>query len=45
MHMLLFVAVGGTGGYTYAWNDAGAQTTACASNIVAGTYDVTVTDA
>ena len=39
------VAVGGTGAYTYAWNDIGAQTTACASNIVAGTYDVTVTDA
>ena len=39
------VAVGGTGAYTYAWNDVGAQTTACASNIVAGTYNVTVTDA
>lgn len=39
------VPVGGTGVYTYAWNDAGAQTTACASNIVAGTYNVTVTDA
>jgi len=36
---------GGTGAYTYAWDDAGLQTTSCASNIIAGTYNVTVTDA
>jgi len=40
------VATGGTSAtdYSYAWNDAGSQTTACASNIIAGSYDVVVTD-
>lgn len=36
---------GGTGAYTYSWNTSPAQTTATASNIPAGTYQVTVTDA
>ncbi len=34
---------GGTTPYTYLWNDG--QTTATASNLTAGTYNVTVTDA
>ncbi len=40
------LAVGGTGAYTYSW-DAGAtgQNTATASNLPAGTYSVTVSDA
>ncbi len=33
---------GGTAPYTYIWNDG--QTTAIASNLIAGTYTVTVTD-
>ena len=37
-------AFGGTPAYTYLWNDAGAQTTATAAGLVAGTYEVTVTD-
>jgi gliding motility-associated-like protein len=36
---------GGTGPYTYKWNDPLAQTTATASNLTAGAYTVTVTDA
>lgn len=36
---------GGTGPYTYQWDDPAAQTTATASNLAAGTYMVTVTDA
>ncbi|MEZ4827606.1 MAG: T9SS type A sorting domain-containing protein [Bacteroidia bacterium] len=36
---------GGTGPYTYAWNDPNAQTSATASGLAAGTYAVTVTDA
>ena len=35
---------GGTTPYVYQWNDALAQTTACASNLVANCYTVTVTD-
>ncbi len=39
-------AVGGTPPYTYLWDaGAGNQTTACAINLAAGTYSVTVTDA
>jgi hypothetical protein len=38
-------AGGGTPPYTYLWNDAGAQTTATATGLGAGTYMVTVTDA
>ena len=38
-------ATGGTGPYTYLWNDAGAQTTACATALPAGSYSVIVTDA
>lgn len=38
------VATGGTPGYTYTWGPSG-QTTATATNLPAGTYDVTVTDA
>ena len=36
---------GGTAPYTYLWDDSNAQATALASNLVAGTYCVTVTDA
>lgn len=36
---------GGVSPYTYLWNDPAAQTTATASNLVAGTYAVTITDA
>ena len=39
------LATGGTGPYTYQWNDINAQTTATASNLCPGTYQVTVTDA
>ncbi|MDC6470941.1 lectin-like protein, partial [Flavobacteriales bacterium] len=35
---------GGTPNYTYLWNDILAQTTATATNLVAGTYSLTVTD-
>ncbi|SDB24873.1 SprB repeat-containing protein [Flavobacteriaceae bacterium MAR_2010_188] len=37
-------ASGGTGAYTYLWNDGSAQTTATASNLAPGTYNVRVTD-
>lgn len=36
---------GGTSPYTQIWDDPGTQTTLCASNIPAGTYNVIVTDA
>lgn len=36
---------GGTTGYTYSWNTSPAQTTATASNLGAGSYNVTITDA
>lgn len=36
---------GGTPGYTYQWSTTPAQTTATATNLAAGTYTVTVTDA
>lgn len=38
-------AQGGTGNLSYSWNTVPPQLTATASNIPAGTYDVTVTDA
>lgn len=38
------VASGGTPGYTYLWNDPGAQTTLTAVGLLAGTYRVIVTD-
>jgi hypothetical protein len=38
-------ANGGKSPYTYAWNTSPAQTTQTATNLVAGTYIVTVTDA
>ncbi|WBM73112.1 gliding motility-associated C-terminal domain-containing protein [Saprospira grandis] len=38
-------ATGGTGTYTYQWDDAAAQTTATASGLVAGPVCVTITDA
>jgi len=38
------VASGGTPGYTYLWNDPGTQTTPTATGLLAGSYDVTVTD-
>jgi len=37
-------AQGGTPGYTYLWNDPQGQTTAEASNLSPGNYQVTVTD-
>jgi hypothetical protein len=39
------VASGGTSPYTYLWDDAGAQTTATATGLVGGNYNVIVTDA
>ncbi|MBL4577658.1 MAG: SprB repeat-containing protein, partial [Flavobacteriales bacterium] len=36
---------GGTGAYTYNWDDPSLQTTATAAGLAAGTYNVTVTDA
>lgn len=36
---------GGTSPYTYLWDDPGSQTTSTASNLGAGTYTVTITDA
>lgn len=36
---------GGTPGYTYLWDDPFAQTTQTATNLAAGTYNPTVTDA
>ncbi|MCW3103600.1 MAG: hypothetical protein JWO09_2040 [Bacteroidetes bacterium] len=38
-------ATGGTPPYAFLWSDAGAQTTATATGLCAGTYSVTVTDA
>ena len=35
---------GGTTPYTYLWNDSLSQTTATATNLVSGSYSVTVTD-
>ena len=37
--------IGGTLPYTYSWNDGGSQNTATATNLAAGEYTVTVTDA
>ena len=39
------IVSGGTGPYTYQWDDPAAQTTATASNLCPGTYTVVVTDA
>ncbi|RDI14638.1 SprB-like repeat protein, partial [Flavobacterium sp. AG291] len=38
-------ATGGTGSYSYSWNTTPVQTTATASNLTAGNYTATVTDA
>ena len=38
-------AFGGTGAYTYLWDDPGTQTTATATGMCLGTYNVTLTDA
>ena len=38
------VASGGTPAYTYSWNTSPVQTTATATGLAAGTYNVTVTD-
>lgn len=38
------IASGGTAPFTYAWNDLSSQTTPTATNLPAGTYEVTVTD-
>jgi hypothetical protein len=42
---LSITASSGVGPYTFLWNDPAAQTTAQASELAAGTYTVTVTDA
>jgi gliding motility-associated-like protein len=42
---LAATASGGTPGYTYAWDDPAAQTTATATGLTAGTYNIVVTDA
>lgn len=39
------MASGGAGGYSYQWDDAGNQTTATATDIPAGIYEVIVSDA
>jgi gliding motility-associated-like protein len=40
------IAIGGTGsGYTYSWSTTPAQNTAAASDLCAGTYTCTITDA
>ena len=39
------VASGGTGSYSYKWNNPGMSTTATISNLSPGTYTVTITDA
>ena len=39
------IPTGGSSGYTYAWSTSPVQTTATATNLTAGTYTVTVTDA
>jgi len=41
----LVSATGGTGAYTYSWHLVPPQTTSSVSNLAAGTYTVTVTDA
>ncbi|MFH1321906.1 MAG: PKD domain-containing protein [Bacteroidota bacterium] len=44
--IVMVTASGGTGQYTYLWDPpAGGQTTAMATGLSAGTYNVTVTDA
>ncbi len=40
----MVTAGGGTPAYTYLWSDAGSQTNATATGLIAGTYTVTVTD-
>lgn len=39
------VVSGGTPGYTYLWDDPGAQTTPTATGLTAGAYQCTITDA
>ncbi|MGB1315745.1 MAG: choice-of-anchor L domain-containing protein [Chitinophagales bacterium] len=39
------IASGGSGNYTYQWDDAAMQTSASATNLVAGLYTVVVSDA
>jgi gliding motility-associated-like protein len=38
------IATGGSGSYSYSWNTPPIQTTPTASNLIAGTYTITVTD-
>ncbi len=38
-------AIGGTQPYSYSWDDPGNSTTATVTNLAAGTYNVTLTDA
>ncbi len=39
------LVTGGSGNYTYQWDDPDSQTTATATGLVPGTYSVTITDA
>lgn len=41
----IVAATGGTSGYNYMWNTQPAQNTATASNLISGSYSITVTDA
>jgi gliding motility-associated-like protein len=41
----LVTQIGGTAAFTYQWDDSGLQTTAAASGLAAGIYNVVVTDA
>ena len=42
MDLQVILGAGGNGIYSYLWSDG--QTTATASNLTAGTYNVTITD-
>ncbi|MCO6500824.1 MAG: PKD domain-containing protein [Vicingus serpentipes] len=42
---VIATVTGGTPGYTYLWDDPLAQTTLTISNLIAGTYQMTTTDA
>ncbi|MBN2682972.1 MAG: gliding motility-associated C-terminal domain-containing protein [Bacteroidales bacterium] len=41
---ITFTATGGTPPYTYLWDDAVSTTTATVSNLLAGTYNIVITD-
>ena len=41
---IMVIVAGGTPGYTYLWNDPGAQTASTATGLTLGWYTVTITD-